>query len=72
MQKSSNIKNNEFLSGLADHDFQALQSHLKPAKLVRETVLFDVGGVIPRIYFPTTELSPSLSRWKTAARLKRE
>jgi CRP-like cAMP-binding protein len=54
MQKSSNIKNNEFLSSLAEADFEALRPHLKPLELVHAAVLFETGGTIARVYFPTS------------------
>lgn len=48
------LNNNEFLSGLAEADFDCLRPHLKPMELPRELVLFHAGSPIPRIYFPTS------------------
>src|SRR5436190_1969876 len=45
---------NEFLTGLSKADFNRLRPHLKPMELPHETVLFDAGSAIPRVYFPTS------------------
>jgi CRP-like cAMP-binding protein len=54
MQKSSNIKNNEFLSSLSEADFEVLRPHLKPLELVHGAVLFETGETIARAHFPTS------------------
>ena len=51
--------NNEFLSGLADADFECLRPHLKAAELRHEAVLFDAGSPIPMFTFRPAALSRS-------------
>jgi CRP-like cAMP-binding protein len=43
---------NHLLASLPAADFDALRSHLKPVELRHETVLFEVGETIDRVYFP--------------------
>jgi CRP-like cAMP-binding protein len=43
---------NFLLASLAAVDYEVLCPHLRPAELVHETVLFDLGDVIDRVYFP--------------------
>jgi hypothetical protein len=40
-------------------DFEALRPHLRLVELRHETVLFDVGDEIDRVYSP----APALFRW---------
>src|SRR4051812_26720423 len=55
MHKPTPVTNdNEFLISLSNTDFEALRPHLKPRELIGGAVLFDAGGVIPRLYFPTS------------------
>jgi len=45
---------NQFLQSLSRGDYELLRPHLREVKLVHSAVLFDIGGVIERIYFPHT------------------
>lgn len=43
---------NLLLASLPPAVFAALQPHLKPVELIQETILFEVGQQIDRVYFP--------------------
>src|SRR5829696_197196 len=43
---------NQFLQSLSRGDYELLRPHLREVKLVHSAVLFDIGGVIERVYFP--------------------
>jgi CRP-like cAMP-binding protein len=45
---------NHLLASLLAEDLDALRRHLRPVELRHETILFDVGDVIDRVYFPHT------------------
>ncbi len=53
MAKSPNPPN-LLLASLRPADFEMLRPHLKPIELVHETVLFETGDPIDRVYFPTS------------------
>ena len=44
---------NQFLQSLSRGDFELIRPHLREMKLVHSAVLFDTGGEIERVYFPT-------------------
>jgi len=44
---------NLLLASLSASDAAALQSHLKPIHLEHEKILFEAGGPVTAIYFPT-------------------
>jgi CRP-like cAMP-binding protein len=43
---------NHLLASLPAADFEALRPHLRPLQLRHETVLFDTGDEVERVYFP--------------------
>src|ERR1700704_6097944 len=43
---------NGFLASLLPADFDSLRPHLKSIDLVNETVLFEAGDTIDRVFFP--------------------
>ena len=43
---------NRLLASLVLADFQLLQPHLKPTKLKNETILYEAGDPVDRVYFP--------------------
>jgi CRP-like cAMP-binding protein len=43
---------NHLLASLPAADFDAVRPHLRPVELRHETVLFEVGETIDRVYFP--------------------
>lgn len=43
---------NRLLASLSPPELSALQPHLKPVELAQETVLFEAGQDVDRIYFP--------------------
>ncbi len=43
---------NRLLASLSSADFELLEPHLKTIELVHETVLFEAGSPISRVYFP--------------------
>jgi CRP-like cAMP-binding protein len=43
---------NRLLASLLPADFELLRPHLKPVELKNETVLFEAGDPIDRVYFP--------------------
>jgi CRP-like cAMP-binding protein len=43
---------NRLLASLLPSDFELLRPHLKPVELINETVLFETGDPIDRVYFP--------------------
>ena len=43
---------NHLLASLSAVDFEVLRPHLQPVELRHETVLYDVGDDIDRVYFP--------------------
>jgi CRP-like cAMP-binding protein len=45
---------NRFLQSLSRGDYELLRPHLREVKLVHASVLFDLGGLIERLYFPYT------------------
>ena len=45
---------NHFLQTLSRVDFELLRPHLREVKLVHSAVLFDLGGTVEHIYFPTS------------------
>ena len=47
---------NYLLASLPKADFGLLQPHLKTEELVGETVLFEAGDVVDRVYFPHTTI----------------
>jgi hypothetical protein len=49
MSNSSNL----LLASLSAGDAAALQPHLKPVHLEHEKILFEAGGEVAAIYFPT-------------------
>ena len=49
MSNSSNL----LLASLSLSDAAALQPHLKPVHLEHEKILFEAGGEVAAIYFPT-------------------
>ena len=44
---------NLLLEALPDDERSALQVHLRPSELSQQQILFDVGGTIDAVYFPT-------------------
>jgi CRP-like cAMP-binding protein len=48
----SNDSPNRLLASLAQSDFEALRPHLTDVELPQETVLFETGDTINRVYFP--------------------
>jgi hypothetical protein len=53
MRNSGNL----LLASLSESDAAALQPHLKSVHLDHERVLFEAGGKVTDIYFPTGRLS---------------
>jgi CRP-like cAMP-binding protein len=45
---------NHFLQALSRGDFELLRPHLRDVKLTHSDVLFEAGGIIERLYFPTS------------------
>jgi CRP-like cAMP-binding protein len=43
---------NRLLASLAPADFESLRPHLKPTKLKNETVLYEAGDTVDRVFFP--------------------
>jgi CRP-like cAMP-binding protein len=43
---------NRLLASLPAADFELLRPHLKPIELVHQTVLFETGDTVERVYFP--------------------
>ena len=52
MHTPAQLPPNHFLQSLSIGDFELLRPHLKNVKLEHAAVLFDIGGVIERLYFP--------------------
>jgi CRP-like cAMP-binding protein len=52
MHTPAQLPPNQFLQSLSIGDFELLRPHLKTVKLEHAAVLFDVGGVIERLFFP--------------------
>jgi CRP-like cAMP-binding protein len=48
------FQSNAILASLSASDVAALRPHLKATHLQQKTVLYDVGGTIKAVYFPTT------------------
>jgi hypothetical protein len=44
---------NLLLASLSAGDADALRPHLKPVQLEHEAILFEAGGTIADVYFPT-------------------
>jgi hypothetical protein len=51
MNKSLNSPN-RLLASLRPTDFELLRPQLRPVELVHESVLFEAGDPIDRVYFP--------------------
>src|SRR5260221_11554568 len=67
MDKSCNSPN-RLLASLLPADFELLRPHLKFVELVHESVLFEAGDLIDRVYFPHSgilSLVVDLSRGQT-------
>ena len=47
---------NRLLALLPSADFELIAPHLKTIELIPETVLFEAGDEIKRVYFPHTAL----------------
>jgi CRP-like cAMP-binding protein len=43
---------NHLLARLPSRDFELLRPHLRTVEMVQETVLFDAGDAVDRVYFP--------------------
>jgi CRP-like cAMP-binding protein len=52
MHTPSHPSPNHFLQSLSLGDFELLRPHLQDVKLIHSTVLYEVGGLIERLYFP--------------------
>jgi CRP-like cAMP-binding protein len=48
------LQSNAILTSLSESDAAALRPHLKATHLEQKTVLFEAGGTIRAVYFPTT------------------
>jgi CRP-like cAMP-binding protein len=48
----SSIPANKLLNSLPPPDLAALRPHLRPVDLLQDSILFEIGGAIDRVYFP--------------------
>ena len=47
------VTGNLLLDSLSPADAAALKPHLKPVHLEQKRILFEAGGIVPAVYFPT-------------------
>ena len=68
--KSAGREQNGFLKSLSDHDFEALQPHLRTVDLPRDTTLVELGQTITNVYFPHTAVVALVVEFQTGERVE--
>lgn len=58
---------NQLLAALPTEDYQRLSSHLEPVELQRGQILYDTGGLIDYVYFPSNSMVSLISQLSDGA-----